>query len=156
MGYGSEMPSRFTLNRMDVFGLLAVGVTTFFFLGAALDAASLYASVRPMSAGDLVLGCSGWFIATFGPIGLAVVFWRWAKGLRKAWALHVLMLPSALAMLKLGGSLMLFAIGSPDFDDTIGGPVIQAITLLLLAVIGYYSAVIFAAFKPRSAATNGS
>jgi len=51
--------------------LLALGVTTFLFLGAALDAASLYSGLRPMSAGDLVLGLSGWFIATFGPIVVA-------------------------------------------------------------------------------------
>ena len=146
------MLSRFTLNRMDVFGLLAVGVTTFFFAGAALDAASLYASVRPMSAGDLVFGCSGWFIATFCPIVLAVVFWRWAKGLRKSWMLHVLMLPSALAILKLGSSLMLSVTGSPDFDDTIGGPAIQASVLFLLAVIGYYSAVLYAVFRQWSTA----
>jgi hypothetical protein len=154
--YYFGMIGRLTLNRMDMFGLLAVGVTTFFFLGAALEAGSLYASVRPMSAGGLVLGCSGWFIATFGPIALAVVLWRWAKGLRKAWTLHVLMLPLALATLKLGGSLMLFGIGTPDFDATNGGPVIQAIALLLLAVIGYYAAVLYTAFKRWSAAANGS
>jgi hypothetical protein len=150
------MLSRLPFNRMDVFGLLAVGVTTFFFLGAALQAASLYASVSPMSARDLVLGCSGWLIATFGPITLTVVFWRWAKGLRKAWTLHLLMLPSALAMLKLGGFLMLSVTETPDFDDTIGGPVIQAIVLLPLAVIGYYSAVVHAAVNRWSAVRNGS
>ena len=65
------------------------------------------------------------------------------------------MLPSVLATLKLGSSLMLSVTGSPDFDDTIGGPVIQAYALLLLAVIGYYSAVFYATFKRRPAA-NGS
>jgi hypothetical protein len=150
------MIRHFTLNRMDVFGLLAAGVTTFFFLGAALDAASLYASVRHMTAKDLVLGCFGWSIATLGPIVLAVVFWRWAKMLRKAWVLHVLMLPSALAMLKVGASLMLSVTGTPDFDDTIGGPLIQAIALLSLAIIGYYSAVLYVVFKRSSAAANRS
>ncbi|HEX8579260.1 MAG TPA: hypothetical protein VF655_06655 [Allosphingosinicella sp.] len=149
------MLSRFALNRMDVFGLLAVGVTTFFFLGAALDAASLYASVRPMSARDLVLGCSGWLVATFGPITLAVLFWRWSKGIRRAWTLHLLMLPSALAMLKLGGLLMLSATGAQDFEGTLGGPVFQAGVLLLLAVIGYYSAVVCAALNRWFAARNG-
>jgi hypothetical protein len=150
------MRSRFILNRMDVFGLFAVGVTTVFFFGAALDAASFYASVRPMSARDLVLGGSGWLIATFGPMILAAVFWRWAKILRNPWTLHLLMLPLALAMLKLGHSLMLSVTGTPDFDDTIGGPVLQAIALLLLALIGYYFAVIRVVLKRRSAATTGN
>ena len=150
------MLDRFTLNRMDIFGLLAVGVTTFLFLGAALDAASLYVSVRPMSAADVVWGCSGWLIATLGPVTLAVVFWRRAKTIRKAWLLHLLMLPLALGMLKLGDSLMLSVTRTPDFDDTIGGPIIQAIALLLLAVIGYYSAVLYTAFKRSAAPANGS
>ena len=138
---------------MDMFGLVAVGVTTFFFLGSALHAADLYSSVRPMPLGDIVLGCSGWFIATFSAIVVAVVFWRLAKKVHHAWALHVLMLPLALAALKLGSVMMLHAIGTPDFGDTIGGPTIQAMVLLPLAVFGYYLAVLHAGVKRWSAAT---
>jgi hypothetical protein len=150
------MLARPTLNRMDVFGLLAVCVTTFFFLGAALNAADLYLSVKHMSAGDLIIGCAGWIIATFGPIVLAIVFWRCAKRLQRAWVLHLLMLPLALAMLNAGSALMLSVTGTPDFDDTIGGPVIQALALLLLAVSGYYSAALYTALKRRSVAANVS
>jgi hypothetical protein len=150
------MLPRFAINRMDVFGLLAVCVTTFFFLGAALNAADLYTSVRHMSAGDLVIGCSGWLVATFGPIVLAIVFWRCAKRLRKAWMLHLLMLPLSLAMFNAGSALMLSVTGAPDFDDTIGGPVIQALALLLLAVIGYYAAVLYAALKRGAAPAKSS
>lgn len=150
------MFSRLRLNRMEVFGLVAVGVTTFLFSGAAINAGSLYASVRHMSVGDVALGFSGWLIATFGPMTLTVAFWRWAKALRKAWMLHLLMLPIAVASVKLGTSLMLSVTGTPDFDDTIGGPVIQAMVLLLLAVIGYYSAVTHATLNRWFAAANGS
>jgi hypothetical protein len=141
---------------MDVFGLLAVSVTTFFFFGAALNAADLYMSVRHMSASDLMTGCSGWLVATFGPILLAIVFWRCRRRLQRAWILYILMLPIALAMFKAGSALMLSVTGAPDFDDTLGGPVIQALALLLLAVIGYYSAVLYVTLRRRSAAANGS
>lgn len=150
------MLRRLRLNRMDVFGLLAVGVSTFLFAGGAINAASLYASVLPMSAGDIALGLLGWLVATFGPMMLAVAFWRWAAAIRKAWTLHLLMLPLALALMKLGTSLMLAVTGTPDFDDTIGGPVNQAMLLLLLAVIGYYSAVIHTALNRWFAAESGS
>ena len=141
---------------MDVFALVAVCVTTFFFLGAALNAADLYMSVRHITADDLAKGCLGWFTATFGPIGLVVVFWRCTKILRRAWMLHLLMLPFTLAMFKAGSALMLSVIGSPDFDDTLGGPVLQGIALLLLAVIGYYSAVLYTAWTRGTTAANGS
>lgn len=150
------MVSRFRLNRMDVFGLISVVVTTLLFMGPALYAANLYTSVRPMSAGERVIGYFGWLIATFGPMILATLFWRWSKIFRKRWSLHLLMLPVALAMFKLGTSLMLSVIGSSDFDDTIGGPVIQARVLFVLAVIGYHLAFLYTAFKDRSGASNGS
>ena len=156
IGYLREMRRRHALNRMDMFGLLAVGVTTFLFLGEALNAAGLYMSVKRMSAGDLTIGCLGWLIATFGPIVVAIVFWRGTKRLQTPWVLHLLMLPLAFAMLYAGSALMLFVTGTPDFDDTIGGPVIQALALLLSAVIGYYSAVVYTALKRRSATANGS
>lgn len=86
---------------------------------------------------------------------IAILFWRWAKTLKKGWVFHLMMLPIALAMFKLGAFIMLSVIEIPDFDDIIGGPVIQAGVLLLLAVIGYYSAFLYTAFKRRSGASNG-
>ncbi len=148
------MPSRFKPNRMDLFALLAIAVTTFFFWRAALDAAGLYVSWKPMSATEIVLGCLGWVIATFAPITLAVVFWRWSKRLQKAWLLHLMVMPLAFAIFTIGSDLILFAAGSRDFDDTLGGPILQAVALLLLAVIGYYSAVVYTALKRWSAPAN--
>ena len=148
------MLSCFALNRMDIFALVAVGITTFLFLGSALHAANLYASVKPMSAVDMIIGLSGWIIATFGPVGLAVAFWRLAKATRRAWLIHLLMLPLALALLWIGSILMLFVTGTPDFDDTIGGPIIQGLALFLLSVNGYYSAVLYAMLKARLATAN--
>ena len=51
---------------------------------------------------------------------------------------------------------MLFVIAVPDFDDTIGGPVIQAAVLFGLAVIGYYSAVLYTVFQRSPMDANGN
>lgn len=57
------------------------------------------------------------------------------------------MLPLSYVLVQSGASLMLFVIGVSDFDDTIGDPVIQAGILFGLAVIGYYSAVLYTVFR---------
>lgn len=132
---------RFRPNGFEVFGLLAVAVTTMLFMGAAFDAASLYASVRPMSISEQVMGCFGWLLATFAPIVSAMVFSRLSKTARKGWMLHLLLLPVAFAFVRIGAAIMVTVTGGlPDFDETLGGPVLQAFTLLILTIVGYYSA----------------
>lgn len=146
---------RFRLNGFEVFGFLAVAVTTVLFMGAAFNAASLYASVRPMSISEKVVGCSGWLLATFGPIASAIVFWRLSKTARKGWMLHLLLLPMAFAFLRIGASIMVAVTGGlPDFDDTLGGPVLQAFTLLILTIVGYYLAVLIRVLGRRTGRPN--
>jgi hypothetical protein len=153
--YDFGMASRFRPNRLDVFAVVAVAITTKLFLGHALDAADLYTSMQTMSAWGQAAGCFGWLLATLGPIAVSISFWRWSKRLSKAWILHLLMLPLAYALLWAGASLMLSVIGHSDFEDTIGGPVIQAGVLFGLAVIGYYSAVFYTVFQKRPKPANG-
>jgi len=141
------MKSRFRPNRLDIFALAAVILTTALFLRSALNAAEAYTGLRSMSVWEKSLGCLGWLLATFGPITVSLWLWRWSKRLRNAWMLHVLMFPLAYLLVRLGGSLMLSVIDAPDFDDTIGGPILQAGSLFVLAVIGYYSAVLFTFFQ---------
>ena len=136
--------------------MVAVAITTKLFLRTALDAADLYTSMETMSAWGQAAGCFGWVLATLGPVAVSISFWRWSKGLHKAWILHLLMLPLAYALLWAGASLMLSVIGVPDFDATIGAPVIQAGVLFGLAVIGYYSAVLYTVFQKRPKPANGS
>jgi hypothetical protein len=67
------------------------------------------------------------------------------------------MLPIMFAVLKVGTSLMVFATGTyTDFDDTLGGPVLQAYTPFLLTIPAYYSAVIYAVLKRKFGRRNGS
>ena len=140
------------LNRFDWFALIAVIVTTILFLGAALHAAELYASAMPMSVWQQGLGCSGWLVATFGPITVAAAFWRLSKRAQRRWIFHALLLPLTYGLVRIGAAMMLLVIGSPDFDDTIGGPIVQADVLWLLAIVGYYAAVVYVAFRKRRTA----
>ncbi|MEG3148469.1 hypothetical protein U1769_01130 [Sphingomonas sp. ZT3P38] len=144
------MESRFRPNRLDIFALVAVIVTSALFLDAAFGAAEMYTSVQTIPAWKQAAGCFGWLVATFGPITVSVVFWRWSKRFRNAWILHLLMLPVAYALVAGGWSIMLFALNVSDFEDSIGGPVLQAMALFLLAVAGYYVAVLYRVFRKYS------
>ena len=155
--YDFGMERRFRPNRFEAFAVVAVVVTTMLCLDLALNSAHVYTSVQTMSAWYQVLAVLGWLIATFGPITTSIVFWRLSKRLRKAWIVHLLVLPLAYAMVSGGASLMLFATGDrTGFDNVLGGPVIQAGILFILTVIGYYSAAFYAVFNPRSKTTSGS
>lgn len=79
------MESRFRPNRLDVLALVAVIVTTTLFLGAALNAADLYASVQRMSAWQQAAGFLGWLLATLGPITISIT--RFGGG-RSACKMH--------------------------------------------------------------------
>jgi hypothetical protein len=108
-----------------------------------LDAADAYTLLRPLSGAKQMLGLAGWFVATFGPIGVAVCFWRLAKRVRAPWVVHLLFLPCAVALLWVGQHLILFAIDYQDFDHTLGGPVLQAALLFPVASILYFAALIY-------------
>lgn len=48
-----------------------------------------------------------------------------------------------------GDRIMLFVTGTIDFDDTIGGPVIQAALLFIVAVVAYFTAALWTAVVRR-------
>jgi hypothetical protein len=84
----------------------------------------------------------GWLLATYGPVGTAALFWRLAKPSHVAWLFHLLLLPCAVVMLWGGGLLMASVVGDPDFDSTLGGPIIPALLLFFLAIFGYATALV--------------
>lgn len=147
------MAGRLKLNHFEVFALVAAVVTSWLCLRAALDASEAYQIARPLTAGMQTLGLLGWAVATFGPMGLAVGFWRLSKRFRARWVIHLLFLPCAIALLQAGAELMLFAIGHRDFDDTLGGPVLQAALMLIAAVAAYLTSVLstLPLFQPKRA-----
>jgi hypothetical protein len=133
------------LNRLELMAIAAVVVSTWLCIGPALDAADMYRTHRPIGPAAQMLGVFGWLVATFGPLALAIGFWRLAGRSRVPWLLHLLFLPGAAALLMAGDRIMLFVTGTIDFDDTLGGPEMQAALLLMVAVLAYFSAVLWTA-----------
>lgn len=133
------------LNRLDAFAIVSVLITTFLFFPRALHAAYLYAGIGEISVDRRLIGLLGWLFATFGPILSCVSLWRLYKRLPHAWLVHVAFFPVALGLFNGGDRMMLYAAGEWDWDGVIGGPILQAMFLFMLAVIGYYSAAIWTA-----------
>jgi hypothetical protein len=129
-------------NRLDVVAAVAVIATSWLFMRYAWFAADLYfnSTFHPLSGAMQALGVVGWLLATFGPVGVAVIFWRLAKRGRKWLLLHVFFLPCAIALFVTGQRIMLLVIGDPDFDATLGGPVLQAFALFVFSVAAYFAA----------------
>lgn len=88
--------------------------------------------------GMLPVGLAGWAIFTYGPIAIAVAFWRLAKRIRAAWALHLALLPGMWILHRIGGDLMLSVIDDPDFDATMDAPLMAGTLLCLIAIAGYF------------------
>lgn len=148
-------PRSVALNRLEIAAAVAAVVSTWLCIGAALDAADLYRMTRPISGAMQVLGVVGWAVATFAPLGLALCFWRLSKRVARPWLLHLLFVPCAGALMAAGSELMLFVVDDPDFDSTLGGPVMQAALLFVFAVAAYFAAAIEGAWRLRAQAPAG-
>jgi hypothetical protein len=134
------------LNRFDKVALAAVIAMTLLCARGQLRIAHFYLdplhfSGKKLSA-TVAIWAAGWVIATYGPMAIAACFWRWTKRARAAWIFHILLLPCAVVTWNAGQSIMLLVIKDPDFDGTLGGPVMPAALLLLVAVGGYFAALI--------------
>lgn len=129
------------MNRFDKLALAAVIIVTLLCVRGSGDFVYDY-YMDQIPEGMLPIGVAGWAIATYGPIAVAVLFWRWAKRIPAPWVLHLLFLPCAAVLFRIGDALMLSVIEDPDFDATLGGPEMPAILLLVVAVGGYFAAVI--------------
>ncbi|MES2441600.1 MAG: hypothetical protein V4574_02120 [Pseudomonadota bacterium] len=125
------------MNRFDIFALVAVVLVMVLCLGATLSAVDIYIVRAHLPWTMAAAGVAGWILASLGPITIAALFWRWAKRVRWSWVLHLLFLPCAGIACWNGQSLMLFVMGEPDFDATIGAPVMPSFLLMAIAVAGY-------------------
>ena len=95
-----------------------------------------------MPAGTMSIAIAGWAIAAYGPILLAWLFWRMAQRISVAWLLHMMLLPSFYALLLAGNALMLSTLEVPDFDDTLGAPIMPALLSIAVTAIVYFSALV--------------
>jgi hypothetical protein len=139
------MEGRYRLTRFDAFSVVSLLVTTILFFPGGLSDARLYAEIDEITAGRRVIGCIGWLLATLGPILFCASVWRLSKHLRRPWLAHIVFLPVAHGLFKGGDRMMLYATGETDWDGVIGGPILQAMFLYMLAVVGYYFAAVWTA-----------
>ncbi|HEX5184206.1 MAG TPA: hypothetical protein VFW19_13795 [Allosphingosinicella sp.] len=130
------------MNRFDKMMLAAAVVVTLIFARGQMEIARLYIQMDHLSDRIIPTWTAGWLIATYGPIAVAAWFWRRAKRARAPWVLHILFLPGAIILLNAGESIMLSTIPDPDFDATLGGPMMPAVLLFLIAVGGYACALV--------------
>jgi len=124
----------------EVVAFASAGVITALTVPTMIDASPIYES--QMTDGGKPLWITGWVVASYGPLCIAAAFWRLSKRVRYPWLLHLLFVPGALLTLRAGESLMPSVIQDPDFDSTIGAPVMAAIFCSFAAVIIYFGAVI--------------
>lgn len=124
----------FGMTRFDKFCLvMAVAVTA---LCARRSFIALEDAYR-LRGYDLAVAVVGWLIATYVPIAAALLFRRWTSGQRVKCPLHFLFALIAYAAFYLGGRLMLSVIGHPDFDATLGDPVMPGLLLFIIAIVAY-------------------
>jgi len=137
------------MNRFDKLASVATIIVTT--IGVPKPGSFAYRYyIDQIAGGNLPIWFLGLITATYGPIAMAVMFWRWAKRARIPWLLHLLLLPCAVAIFDVGNWLMLSVIEDPDFDATLGGPELPALLLLLVAVGGYFTAVIARRIPPSA------
>ena len=90
-----------------------------------------------ITAWELPVAIMGWVLASYGPILIAALFWRWADRFSAGWLLHILLVPCLYALLLAGSRLMLSTVNDLDFDNTLGAPIMPGM-LCDVAVMAVY------------------
>jgi hypothetical protein len=130
------------MNSFDKFAAVATIIVTTLCVPRPGNFAYNY-YVNQIAEGNLPIWFLGIIVSVYGPIALAVLFWRLAKKVPAPWLLHLLLLPAAVVLLATGERLMLAVIQDPDFDATLGGPAdVPALLLFLVAIGGYFGALV--------------
>lgn len=154
--YASRVGASLDLNRLDAVAAVAAIVTTGLCIEGTLNAAEAYLGSRRIPQALQLLPILGWLVATFAPLGLAVGFWRLSRRVSRPWLLHLQFLPCAFVLFIAGARIMGFVANDPDFDATLGGPVIQAFLLFVISTAVYFGAVVHSAWRRRAGPAGSS
>jgi len=119
------------MNRFDMVALCAAICITLLAMGRIPFSFSLY--LQHASSVQWAIWILGEIVITYGPIAAAALCWRWSGQTRWPALPHLLFLPLAMSLFWGGQSLLLAATDVPDFDDTIGAPVMPGAFLFLIA-----------------------
>jgi hypothetical protein len=95
------------------------------------------------STSMFALGLAGTAFASFGPFALSLCCWRVASRVYPRWAVHLLFIPCAYAIVQAGVSVLDFADGRPWTDEPAGYALTAAFLLLGLTVLVHAAALIF-------------
>ena len=142
------------MRRSEKLALAGVlGVTL---LGAAFMRSRPYALYYgQMPVTKWMIAGAGWVIATYGPVLSAFAFWRFMKHRQRSWMLHLLLLPLVYVMLVAGSRLMLSTLYVPDFDATLGAPIMPAFASIVATATIYSLALIAERMSGSSGQANG-
>jgi len=66
--------------------------------------------------------------------------WRWADRFSAGWLLHLLLIPCLYVLLLAGQRIMLSTVNDPDFDASLGAPIMPAFFCDLAVMAIYFSA----------------
>lgn len=93
-----------------------------------------------LTAWTYPVAIAGWVLASYGPILVAALFWRWADRLSKGWLLHLLLIPCLFGLLIAGARIMGSTVVDSDFDNTLGAPIMPATFCALIVIAVYFPA----------------
>src|SRR5688500_11215841 len=105
--------------RMSKVGGVAYGVTAAVILmlvAQDMENGLLFRHDFSDNKGMFALGLGAVAFATFGPFALSLWCWRLAGRVQPRWAVHLLFIPCAFAMVYAGTSLLNFANGHPGIN----------------------------------------
>ena len=97
----------------------------------------------PMAA----LGVLGWFIATLCPLLLSIWFWHLARRSSRQWLLHLIFIPCAVAVYRLGANVLFFAADVPDGDSVEGYTLIVGFSFLVFTLLIHIAVLAVLGFK---------
>jgi hypothetical protein len=101
-------------------------------------------------------GVVGWLIATAGPVALSVFVWLLIRRLQARWLAHLIFIPAAVVIFRVGSSLFFYAAGVTA-EVTLGGyAMLAASAFLPLTVLVHTTALVVEGYRNVGRRANGS
>jgi hypothetical protein len=131
------------MNKLGGVAYGAAAILILWLLAQDVRNALLWLHDFSSSTSMFALGLAAVAFASFGPFALSLWCWRLAGRVRAGWAVHLLFIPSAYAMVWAGARLLDFADGRPFTDEPAGYALLAAFLLLVLTVLVHAAALAF-------------
>ena len=142
------------MNRFDWFAVIAAAAITVLLHDTLSATWYVYVVLLKLHWAMVAIALIGWPISNYGSMVIAALFWRWSKA-RGGWIPPLLFLPVVYAVMLLGDRILIYAFDVPDFDSTLGAPVMIGMLLLPIAVFGYFGTLAFRRAFPATSASPG-